>query len=276
MTSLDDLMRSAPLPRGEVLRLAASVLRRERTDLLAHGDAPLPTEAATALADHVARRIAGEPIAYLVGAREFYGRSFAVDRRVLIPRPETELLVDLALARIDALGRRPLRLLDAGTGSGAIAITIALERPDVEVWATDVSADALAVAAINARALGASVRLLESDWYAALPDLRFDAIVSNPPYIASGDRHLREGDLRFEPSGALTDGADGMAAIRALIAGASAHLVAGGWIAFEHGWDQASAVRGLLAAGGYASVASTADLAAIERVTSGVRGDADL
>src|SRR6201999_2211499 len=195
---------------------------------------------------------------------------------VLIPRPETELLVETALATLDQQGGARPRVLDLGTGTGAIAIAIASVRPDAQVWAVDRSAEALAVATRNALRLldktrhGGPLKFVRSDWYDALdPTLRFDAIVSNPPYIASGDPHLSEGDLRFEPRGALTDEADGLSAIRAIVAGAPARLAPNGVLWMEHGYDQSEAVREILIAQGFADVRSECDLAGIERISGG-------
>ena len=185
---------------------------------------------------------------------------------MLIPRPDTELLVELALKHLPFKGR----LLDMGTGSGAIAVALAHTRPDAEVTALDVSADALAVARRNAAANAVRVTFLESDWYGALDGQRFELIVSNPPYIASGDRHLTEGDLRFEPAGALTDHADGLAALRHIVQGAARHLAPQGALLMEHGYDQGAAVRALLFEAGFSQVQSWVDLAGIERV-SGAR-----
>ena len=271
--TLDELIRATALPRHEVVRLAAHATGRERTALIAHADQALGAGESAALQAMIGRRGAGEPLAYLVGRRDFYGRSFAVDRRVLIPRPETELIVDLALAHCDAPASRAATVLDLGTGSGAIAITLALERPRLTVTATDVSSDALDVAEGNARHLGASVRFVAGDWYAALhgprgePD-RFDLVVSNPPYIAAGDRHLDEGDLRFEPRLALTDGHDGLDALRRIVAGAIDRLEPSGLLLVEHGHDQARAVRALFADAGLVGIRSWPDLAGIERVVS--------
>jgi release factor glutamine methyltransferase len=205
-------------------------------------------------------------MAYLLGTREFFGLPFEVNPAVLIPRPDTELLVELALDQLPRGGR----LLDMGTGSGAIAVAIAHSRPDAEVTALDASVAALDVARRNAATHGARVRFLHSDWFSALaPAAPFDLIVSNPPYVASGDPHLADGDLRFEPLGALTDHADGLSALRAIVAGATGHLVPDGRLLLEHGYDQAAAVRALLADSGWADVQSWTDLAGIERVTGG-------
>lgn len=230
----------------------------------------LAPEAARRFSDWVARRAAGEPVAYLLGEREFYGRSFGVGPEVLIPRPETELLVELALARIADLPTA--KVLDLGTGSGAIAVTLALEAPDSIVSAVDRSAAALARASANAQALAARVRFLEGSWFEPVGDERFDLIVSNPPYIRDDDHHLREGDLRFEPGSALASGADGFADIRLIVASAREHLTEGGWLLFEHGYDQAPGARALLAAAGFTGIESVRDLAGIERVTLGRSG----
>lgn len=215
----------------------------------------------------VERRVAGEPVAYLTGEREFFGRNFMVTPAVLIPRPDTELLVELALAHCGDL--RQLRLLDMGTGSGALAITLALELGQAEVTALDRSREALWVAMANAARLGASVSFVQSDWFAALGEERFQLIVSNPPYIAAADPHLDEGDLRFEPRSALAAGPAGLDDLAEIVAGAARHLEPAGWLFLEHGWDQAFAVRGLLADAGFASIASWKDLAGIERVSGG-------
>jgi release factor glutamine methyltransferase len=205
-------------------------------------------------------------VAYLTGEREFYGLPLRVTRDVLIPRPETELLVDLALER---LPNRAGRVVDLGTGSGAVAVAIAHAAPDAEVVAIDASPAALAVARENARRHGAAIRFVEGDWFAGLAGERFDLIVSNPPYVAAGDGHLGEGDLRFEPRAALVGGPDGLDAIRAIVAGAKAHLAAGGWLLFEHGFDQAERCRSLLGMYGYADIEGWRDLAGIARVAGG-------
>jgi len=216
----------------------------------------------------VARRRAGEPVAYITGTREFYRLEFAVTPAVLIPRPETELLVEWALQRFAPEAQS--RVLDLGTGSGCIAISIAHERPRADVCAVDCSEAALEVARSNAQRhrLG-NVTFLHSDWFAALGTQRFDCIVSNPPYIAAGDAHLAQGDLRFEPARALASGTDGLDAIRLIVAQAPQYLQAGGWIAFEHGYDQAARCRQLLQEAGFTQVFSQRDLAGIERISGG-------
>lgn len=238
-----------------------------RVQLITQGDRALTPDEASRLDDLVARRLRGEPIAYIVGKREFFGLDFQVGPAVLIPRPDTELIVELALER---LPHGPARLLDMGTGSGAIAVAVAHTRPDADVTALDVSPDALAIAQANAAANGARVRFLHSSWFDALAAAEvFDVITSNPPYIAAGDDHLVQGDLRFEPVGALTDHADGLSALRIIIDGSPRHLVPGGWLLLEHGYDQAAAVRALLLQSGFADVQSWRDLAGIERVSGG-------
>lgn len=268
------LLRASPLPPLEARILLTHVLGWRHTQLITRGDEPLDGASVERYRALEARRVAGEPVAQLVGAREFFGLDFEVTPHVLIPRPETELLVETALAALDNIVRP--RVLDLGTGTGAIAVAIASMRPDAQVWALDRSAEALAVATRNAARLldvkrpGGAVVLTQSDWYDSLDAaLRFDVIVSNPPYIASGDPHLSEGDLRFEPRGALTDEADGLSAIRTIVAGAPTRLAANGVLWIEHGYDQAEAVHELLTAQGFAQVRSEQDLAGIERISGG-------
>jgi len=245
--------------------LLCHALGLSRTALITQSDRALSEDEALRISTLLQRRLDGEPVAYILGQREFYGLPFEVGPAVLIPRPETELLVELALERLPPKGR----VLDMGTGSGAIAVALAHTRPDAQVSALDVSKDALATAARNAASNGVNVRFLESSWYAAVVSEQFDLIVSNPPYIAAGDRHLSEGDLRFEPTGALTDHADGLSALRTIVAGAAQHLPPQGWLLMEHGYDQSQAVRELLVQAGFSEVQSWADLAGIERVSGG-------
>ena len=260
--------------RRRIARLDARLLVQHivgigHAQFLAHPERRLSHDEANAFMALVNRRANGEPLAYLTGEREFFGRSFAVTADVLIPRPDTERLVLAALECAEARPN-PLEILDLGTGSGAIAITLALELPGATVTATDVSAPALSVAGRNAQALGATVRLVASDWYAALGSVRFDLIVSNPPYVAAGDPHLAQDGLPFEPDLALTDGGDGLACLRAIVAGAPACLAPGGRLLLEHGYDQAEAVREMLAVAGFVSIASLRDLSGHERVSGGV------
>ncbi len=273
-------LRHDEIPRAELLRLASFATGKSRESLLAHPDADVAPEAIARLERLIARRAAGEPMAYLLGHREFYGRDFAVDARVLIPRPETELLLDLAIAWIarhkTADDDEPLAVLDLGTGSGVIAITLALECPSIAVTGTDVSNAALEIAAQNARCLAAEMRFVESDWLRAFHNRldgtrQFDLIVSNPPYIAAADPHLSQGDLRHEPRSALTDDADGLQAMRRIVADSASHLRADGCLMLEHGYDQAAEVRRLLLESGYTQIASFRDLAGMERVTEGTR-----
>ena len=235
------------------------------TDMLA----PAQQQAFDALC---ARRLAGEPVAYLTGRKEFYGLALQVDARVLDPRPDTETLVDWAL---EVLADWPApRIVDLGTGSGAIALALAHERRDAQVWAVDASADALAVASDNAQRLGLELKFAHGSWLQALaPAQVFDAIVTNPPYIAANDPHLTH--LTHEPLSALASGADGLDDIRAIIEQAPTHLAPGGWLLIEHGWDQAPAVQELLRNAGFAQVRSRNDLAGIARCTGGCMTDLD-
>jgi release factor glutamine methyltransferase len=254
--------------RIEVQMLLQHVLGVSRAYLLAHPERVLDEAQAAAYHALLRRRLDGEPLAYILGEREFFGLNFRVTPATLIPRPDTELLVELALQRISPRG--PFRVLDLGTGSGAIALSIAHARPEAQVTAVDASPEALAVARDNAQRLDAgNVRLLVSDWFAALPGERFDLIVSNPPYIAGADAHLARGDLRFEPRSALASGADGLDDIRRIVAQAKDHLNKGGWLLFEHGYDQAAQARALLQQAGFTGVFSSRDLAGIERVSGG-------
>ena len=252
--------------RIEVQMLLQQVLGVNRAYLLAHPEQQLDETQQASYRALLQRRLAGEPLAYILGEREFFGLSFRVTPATLIPRPDTELLVELALQQLPQHGC----VLDLGTGSGAIALSIAHSRPDAQVTAVDASADALDVARENARRLNISnTRFVHSDWFTALAGEHYDLIVSNPPYIEDADAHLEQGDLRFEPRSALASGADGLDDIRRIVAGAQEHLDAGGWLMFEHGYDQAARARELLSASGYAGVFSARDLSGIERVSGG-------
>lgn len=260
----------AKLPANEARLLLGHVMDRPAAWLIVHDDQVLDEDQLLAFASLAARRAGGAPVAYLVGHREFFGREFAVSSGVLIPRPETELLVDIALRqKVGAGTTATARILDLGTGSGCLAITLALEIPQAQVTALDASAAALDVARKNAQQLGVQLRLLQSDWYSALAGERFDLIVANPPYIADADPHLDEGDLRHEPRGALASGSDGLDAIRRIVADAAEHLVPGGQLWLEHGYDQAVVVRELFAAAGFIEVEQIPDLAGILRATGG-------
>jgi release factor glutamine methyltransferase len=250
--------------------LLLHVLDKPRSWLVAHDTDVLDDQIRAAFEAMVARREAGEPVAYITGRRGFWSLELEVTPATLIPRPETELLVELALERLPP--DRPARVVDLGTGSGAIALAIAKERPRAAVTAVDLSADALAVARGNARRLGLErVRFLHGTWMTPLSSERFELIVSNPPYIEAADPHLGQGDLRFEPATALASGADGLDAIREIVAAAPAHLEAGGWLLLEHGWDQGAAVRALLDQAGYAEVFTATDLEGRDRVSGGRR-----
>ena len=217
-------------------------------------------------ADLVARRLAGEPVAYLRGRQGFWTLDLAVSPDTLIPRPETELLVELALARLPT--DAGLRLADLGTGSGAIALALASERPDAELDAVDASDAALAVARRNAAGAGlGNVAFHRGHWFEPLTGRRYHLVASNPPYVADGDPHLDRGDLRHEPPMALSSGPDGLDAIRLIVAAAPAHLHAGGWLLLEHGHDQGGAVRALLHAAGLEAVATHRDLEHRDRVS---------
>ncbi len=251
--------------RLEIRVLLGHALGVNRAWLIAHEHDELPAALLEKYAALLARRLSGEPVAYLLGEKEFFGRSFLVTPAVLVPRPETELLVELALEKLPPAARA----LDLGTGSGCIAVTLALERPDCGILAVEQSAEALAVAKQNAVHLGAKLGFYQGSWYQALPPEteRFDLVVSNPPYVAEGDPHLAA--LAHEPAQALSSGRDGLDDIRLIAQGAPAWLKPGGWLMFEHGWDQGEACRGLMLAAGFAGVETRADLAGIGRVTLG-------
>lgn len=248
--------------------LLARVLERPRAWLYAHRDDRLDDAAFAAFQALIARRADGVPVAYLLGRCGFWSLELVVDADTLIPRPETELLVELALARLSR--ERGASVADLGTGSGAIALALAAQRPLARILATDVSTAALAVAQRNAEALRLDqVCFREGAWYAPLAGERFDLIVSNPPYLAEDDPHLLQGDLRFEPRCALVSGADGLEAIREITRSALVHLQLKGWLLVEHGWTQGAAVRELFARAGLVEVETACDLEQRERVTLG-------
>lgn len=305
--SIDDLIRHSQLPRAEARRLLASLTGQPLTWIMAHGDDPADPDTTARFQTLAERRRAGEPLAYLLGQQEFYGRPFTVSPAVLIPRADTETLVETALEQLLLLRQQrrtvPLSLLELGTGSGIIAITLALEAPDTEVHAVERSPEALTMAQRNAKALGADrIHWHAGSWWQALacptdgneatentataaqttspitarqrystepPARRFDLIVSNPPYIAANDHHLQQGDLRFEPPQALAAGPDGLDDLRILIGGAPAHLAPGGWLLLEHGYDQEAPVQALLRDAGFADVFTRRDLAGQPRVSGG-------
>lgn len=268
--SLDAALRNAceRVEAADARLLLAFALGRPASWLYAHGGDPIEGEALQRFNALLEARSAGQPVAYLTGRRGFWTLDLEVNADTLIPRPETELLVELALARLPASGF--CRVADLGTGSGAIALAIAKERPRAEVVATDASSGALAVAQRNASAHAiANVRFRQGSWFEPLAGERFDVIVSNPPYIADGDAHLAQGDLRFEPAAALSSGSDGLDDIRELVGGAGDFLKVGGWLLLEHGVDQGAAIRQLFAAAGFVEVATERDLESRDRVTLG-------
>ena len=267
MNTVRSVIAQSGLPLLEARMIVGHVLNVSRAWMIAHDSDSIAAERLVSIQEMFRRRLSGEPMAYILGQREFMGLVFKTNPSVLIPRPDTELLVETA---IDLLQNRPgATMLDMGTGSGAIAVSVAHYCPQAAVMASDTSAEALAVARENAQNLGARVVFVESDWYEQLPVGKFDLIVSNPPYIHHADSHLEQGDLRFEPPQALTDFSDGLAAIRKIIAGAGGFLRAGGWLWLEHGWDQAESVRSLLMEAGFANVESRRDLSGIERISGG-------
>lgn len=271
-SSRPDIAGALQWARGHIDAVDARVLMRHvlqcpAARLVSHPESVLTQEEWQHYQSLVGRRQVGEPVAYLVGEREFYGYSFLVNPAVLIPRPETELLIELALAHF---GDKPgTRVLDLGTGSGAIALTLARELPSADVVAVDRSREALQVAVTNALRMKVSVSFVLSDWFSALGGDSYDLIVANPPYIAANDPHLQEGDVRFEPSGALASGPLGLDDLAVIATLAPRYLTAGGWLFMEHGYDQASRVRGLLTDAGFTAIQSWQDLAGIERVTGG-------
>ncbi|OIQ73035.1 release factor glutamine methyltransferase [mine drainage metagenome] len=302
LTAARNILSGAQGLSVEETRIEAQALLRHvlggvsRAWLIAHEKQTLTREQQSRFEMLLHRRLQGEPVAYILGVREFYGFDFSVTPDVLIPRPDTETLVEAALQRISP--DKPCRVLDLGTGSGAIAIAIACHRPQALVTAVDRSAAAICVARSNAGHLLApsapegsarqagmqiqterdakgsdrirNLRLLQSDWFDALQHEIFDVIVSNPPYIAAADPHLQQGDLRFEPPGALVSGPDGMNDLHTIAAQAATHLAPGGWLLLEHGFDQAERVAGLLRKAGFEQVGHAADLAGIQRVTLGL------
>ena len=266
------LARARGIDRLDAQLLLAHVSGRPRTWLLAHGDEPLTAAGAASVHAAIEQRAAGVPLAYLTGAKEFHGLTFQVDRRVLVPRPETELLVDWALEVLrgnPAPGGAIPRGVDLGTGSGAIAIAVKHAHPAIEMHAVDLSADALAVARGNAARLGLDVHWHAGSWWQPLVGQRFDLALANPPYIAGDDPHLAA--LGHEPRSALTPGPRGLEAFEAIVDGAAAHLRPGAWILLEHGFDQAAAVAGLLAARGFGAVSTRRDLAGQPRCTGARR-----
>ena len=257
----DEAVREAEL-------LLQHVLQQPRAWLFAHGDDNVTAHVAGQFHSLLERRAAGEPLAYILGEREFWSLQLQVTPAVLIPRPETELLVEAALRHLPQ--KQHVDIADLGTGSGAISLALAHERPLARILAIDASTAALEVARANAQRLElGQVEFLHSDWLAGAGGRRFDLIVSNPPYIAANDAHLRQGDLRFEPEAALASGADGLDAIRAIAGAAPRHLRPGGWLLFEHGQDQGEAAREVLAQNGFVEIFTERDLELRERVSGG-------
>jgi release factor glutamine methyltransferase len=253
--------------RREAQLLLGHALGVSRAWLLAHGDEAADPTAAAVFRELVQRRRVGEPVAYLVGRREFYGLDFRITPDVLIPRADTETLIDIALEKLTQGTRHDV--LDLGTGSGCVAIAIAHARSAVRVTAVDISAAALNVARDNAVAIGVDVEFVQATWFEALGGRRFDLIVANPPYVAMDDPHLQQGDLRFEPATALASGKDGLTDIRIIVAGAPAFLRGEGWLLIEHGFDQADVCRDLLRNAGFGQIISRADIAGLPRVAGG-------
>jgi release factor glutamine methyltransferase len=263
-------LAASPTARLDAELLLADTLERPRTWLHAWPEAELEPDIAESYDQRIARRAAGEPIAYLLGEREFWSLTFTVTPDALIPRPETEGLVRIALDHLRTRSVTQPRILDLGTGSGCVAVALAHERPDARVTAVEAAAPALALARGNAARHGVvNVEFIEGGWFAPLKARRFDIIVSNPPYVASGDPHLAAGDVRFEPVTALDGGPDGLDALREIAAGAPHHLNTGGLVAVEHGADQGEAMRGLFSAEGLVDVETHDDAAGLPRITAG-------
>ena len=259
-------------PRVDAELLLAAALGRTRSWLYGHSDDAVDAAAQSRFCELLLRRSVGEPVAFILGTREFWSLELKVTADTLIPRPETELLVELVLALLPQLATTTV--LELGTGTGAIALAIAHERPQALVTATDAVAVTLEVARENANRHGlARVRFALGNWYQSVPDERFDVIVSNPPYIADADPHLLQGDLRFEPRLALASGSDGLDAIRVIVAAAPQHLTAGGHVLLEHGFSQGVAVRDLLSRAGLVEVRTHVDIEGRERVTAGRLSD---
>jgi len=261
--NVQDALIAASIDPREARLLLAAATGFSEASVLAHPERQLPSDVEASFSQMTARRAAGEPVAYILGRKEFYGLDLVVTPAVLIPRPETELLVDLALAR------KPASVVDIGTGSGAIALALKRHLPAARVVATDASAAALEVAKRNAVRLALDVELRHGRWFEPLAGERFEAIICNPPYVVADDPHLA--GLQYEPRFAIVAGADGLDGFRMLARGAPGHLLPGGWLLLEHGAGQHEAVRALLEAAGLETTASWPDLAGIPRVSGGKR-----
>ena len=263
--NIEALLKLSLIDPLEAQVLLAHALKCTRVQLVIRSKDELSPQQVTDVSALFMRRMQGEPIAYLTGEREFHGLRFEITPDVLIPRHETELLVELGMAKLSKGGS----ILDLGTGSGAIAVSLAHARRDAQVTASDISPDALSLARRNAAAHAVALQFVQSNWFEQIEG-KFDLVISNPPYIAASDPHLMQGDLRFEPRAALTDEANGMMHISTIVDGAVRHLKPGGWLLLEHGYDQSAAVRALLQKSGWQQVQSWKDLAGIERVSGAV------
>ena len=272
MTIIASLLRAADLPDSPTARLdaellLAAALGKSRSFLHTWPERIVPSDAALKFAEYLQRRRGGEPVAYILGQQGFWKLDLEVAPHTLIPRPDTELLVEAALELLPAT---PAKVLDLGTGSGAIALALASERPAWSVTAVDRVLEAVALAERNRQRLHLNnATVLSSHWFSALEGQRFQLIISNPPYIASADPHLVEGDMRFEPASALVAGVDGLDDLRLIVAQAPDYLEAGGWLMLEHGYDQAEAVRDLLQTRGFEEVHSRTDLGGHQRISLG-------
>lgn len=262
-------LQASESPRRDAEILLGFVTGKARTFILAFGETPLTDEQQEQLAGLLARRVRGEPVAHLIGEREFWSLPLFVSPVTLIPRPDTECLVEQALARLPAA---PCRILDLGTGTGAIALALASERPDCQVTAVDLIPDAVALAQRNADHLGIrNIEIVQSRWFSALEGQTFSLIVSNPPYIDAQDPHLAQGDVRFEPLSALVAAENGLADLHTLIKEAPRYLLPQGWLLLEHGWQQGAAVREIFARYGWQQVETCRDYGDNERLTLGRR-----
>ncbi|WBF65625.1 MAG: peptide chain release factor N(5)-glutamine methyltransferase [Candidatus Kinetoplastibacterium crithidii] len=270
MVSIKNLIIDSGISRLETMILLEMILHKSRSWIIAHDDEVLSDEFVNSYMELNRRRLNGEPIAYIVGYKEFMNYMFMVNRNVLIPRPETELIVEHGLKLLRDKYLNP-RVIDLGTGCGAIGISIALNRPDINVVGCDLSSQALEVARHNVIALGATVELIESDWFKSInPEEKFDLLLANPPYISREDKHLMMGDLIYEPRLALTDESiDGLGSISKIVETSPAYMKEGASLWIEHAWNHASSVKNIMESAGFKNVYSLSDLSGIERVTGG-------